>query len=190
MNTSINKNKNYSLIVLLISLFLITSCGLYKRSDVSDNPINDKDKREKNINEGKGITLGSLRNSGGGNFQFASSNPMWRATLEVLDFVPLANADYGGGIISTDWYYDDNSSNESLKITVQFLSNEIRVDGIKVSLFKKNCTTNNNCSVNKIDSDLNRELKMAILKKAAKIKNGDLKKTRKGKGKYKEAKTE
>jgi hypothetical protein len=115
---------------------------------------------------------------------------MWRATLEVLDFVPLANADYGGGIISTDWYYDDNSSNDSLKITVQFLSNEIRVDGIKVSLFKKNCTTNNNCSVNKIDSDLNRELKMAILKKAAKIKNGDLKKTRKGKGKYKEAKTE
>ena len=111
MNTSINKNKNYSLIVFLISLFLITSCGLYKRSDVSDNPINDKDKREKNINEGKGITLGSLRNSGGGNFQFASSNPMWRASLETLDFLPLSVVDYSGGLLITDWYSSESEAN-------------------------------------------------------------------------------
>ena len=176
MNTSINKNKNYSLIFFLISLFLITSCGLYKRSDVSDNPINDKDKREKNINEGKGITLGSLKNSGGGNFQFASSNPMWRATIEVLDFVPLTNVDYGGGIIVTDWYGDSASTNESIKIMVQFLSNEIRSDGIKINIYKKDCLSIGSCQTQILQTELNAEIKLAILKKAASLKKDTLKK--------------
>ena len=181
------RQKTYQLIFLLFSFYLITSCGLYKKANVKDFPINEKDKREKNVNEGRGMTIGNIKKGSGGNFEFATANEMWRATLDVLDFVPLATADYGGGIISTDWYSESNNLDESLKITVQFLTNEIRVDGLKVNIFKKNCD-NNNCVVNKVDSQLNDELKMAILKKATQLKTQDFKKSREGKGKYKEPK--
>ena len=188
MIVNVHEETNYFIILFIIMAFFLSSCGIYKRSDVKDNPVNDADKRAKNINEGRGITFGNLGKKGSGQFDFATSNEMWRATLEILDFVPLANADYGGGIINTDWYSENNSSNESLKISVQFLSNEIRVDGIKVNIFKKECTVDNNCSVNKINSELNRELKLAILKRAAQIQKGDQKKSREGSAPYKGAK--
>jgi len=187
MIINIYKKFNHLLVIFIIAAFSLNSCGIYKRSDVKDNPVNDKDKREKNINEGRGITFGG-KNARSGQFDFATSNAMWRATLEILDFVPLANADYGGGIINTDWYSENNSSNESLKISIQFLSNEIRVDGIKVNIFKKNCDVNNNCIVNKVNSELNGELKLAILKRATRIKKGDLKKSREGLPEYRSGK--
>ena len=167
----IYSKKNLILISLLIFL---SSCGLYKYSPVDENPINDADKREKNVREGKGVTLGG--NKGSGEFEFASSNEMWRATIQILDFVPLTNADYGGGIVITDWYSEDETLSEAIKITVQFLSNEIRVDGLDIKVYKKNCNSNQTCKVQKIDSEINQELKMAILTRAAEIKNEDGKK--------------
>ena len=103
---------------------------------------------------------------GGTNYQFASSNPMWRATLEILDFLPLANVDYSGGIITTDWYNEGTTSDESIKITVRFLTNEIRSDGIRIIVHKKRCNIQNKCTVKKISSALEHELQVAILKKA------------------------
>ena len=91
---------------------------------------------------------------------------MWRATLEILDFLPLANVDYSGGIITTDWYNEGTASDESIKITVRFLTNEIRSDGIRVIVHKKRCDINQNCVVKKISSTLEQELQVAILKKA------------------------
>ena len=171
-----------NLIIFSILLLLMNSCGIYKRSDVKDNPINEKDKREKNIDEGRGINLFKGKKSG--QFDFATSNEMWRATIEILDFVPLANVDYGGGIIITDWYSESNDGRESIKISIQFLSNEIRADGLKVQIFNKKCNVEQACKTEKIKSELNNEIKLAILKKAAKIKKGDLKKSREGKQPY------
>ena len=105
--------------------------------------------------------------SGKTNYQFASSNPMWRATLEILDFLPLANVDYSGGIITTDWYNEGTGSNESIKITIRFLTNEIRADGLKIIVHKKICNIQQKCSVRKITSALEDELQVAILRKAA-----------------------
>ena len=104
--------------------------------------------------------------SGGTSYQFASSNPMWRATLEILDFLPLSNVDYSGGIITTDWYNEGTSLDESLKITVRFLTNEIRSDGIRIIVHKKRCTVGQNCKITKITSAIEQELQVAILKKA------------------------
>ena len=159
-------------VLLLISLFFLNSCGAlaYKKADVEDYPINDSDKREKNMKEGRKITIGGGKKKGGGTFDFASSNEMWRAAIEVLDFVPLLNADYGGGIIITDWYSDNDDSNESIKISVQFLSNEIRSDALNVKIFNKKCGQDQNCVTSKVSSELNSEIKLAILKKAAFIK--------------------
>ena len=102
----------------------------------------------------------------GTSYQFASSNPMWRATLEILDFLPLANVDYSGGIITTDWYNEGTSFDESIKITVRFLTNEIRSDGLKIIVHKKRCNTQQTCQIVKISSALEHELQVAILKKA------------------------
>ena len=104
--------------------------------------------------------------SGQTNYQFASSNALWRATLEILDFLPLANVDYSGGIITTDWYNEGTSLDESIKITVRFLTNEIRSDGLKIIVHKKKCNIQQKCTVRKITSALEKEIQVAILKKA------------------------
>ena len=120
---------------------------------------------------------------GGGStsYQFASSIPMWRATLDILDFLPLANVDYSGGIITTDWYNEGTSSDESIKITVRFLTNEIRSDGLKIVVHKKRCNVQQRCAVKKISSNLEHELRVAILKKAILFE----KESSKGKKKFK-----
>ena len=101
---------------------------------------------------------------------------MWRASLEILDFVPLATVDYSGGVIITDWYSDDLNSDETIKIIVNFLSNEIRADGLKIKLYKKKCNQNQICKTQLLSSKINNEIKLAILKKAAQIKAQDTKK--------------
>lgn len=174
-------NKNYitsrllKIFNIICILLMLTSCGIYRSAPVSEVPVNDKDKRKKNMEEGRGITLFKNDKAGGGNFVFASSNPMWRATLSTLDFTPLSNVDYSGGIIITDWYSDENNNNKSIKISVKFLANEIRADGLEVDIFERNCNQNQNCITNKINSDLNQEIKVAILKRAAQIEKGDKK---------------
>ena len=163
---------NYIFSLLIASIFLLNSCGAlsYKKADVKDYPINDADKRAKNMKEGRKITFGGKNQQRGGKFDFASSNEMWRAAIEILDFVPLLNADYGGGIIITDWYSENQDVDESIKISVQFLSNEIRSDALEVKIYNKKCSDVQNCVTSKISSELNSEIKLAILKKAAFIK--------------------
>ena len=162
----------------VITLFLlslasiIASCGPLKPkyTDLRKIPGNPKDKRERNIKEGRGFrAMGMLEKKGSGNFEFASSNVMWRATLDLLDFTPLSNVDYSGGVIITDWF-NESSDQDPIKITIRFLANEVRADGLKVIIHKKICKKINDCKVVKIDSTLGQEIKLAILKKAAIMK--------------------
>ena len=153
----------------LIGFSLVSSCGIYKPVDARKVPANVNERVKKNLEEGRGTTLKSLVGGRKGettSYQFASSNPMWRATLEILDFLPLANVDYSGGIVTTDWYNEGTASNESIKITVRFLTNEIRSDGLKIIVHKKRCNIQQKCTVKKISSTLEQELRVAILKKA------------------------
>ena len=116
--------------------------------------------------EGKGLGGGMFgKKDGNTNFEFATSNPLWRATLDTLDFMVISSVDYAGGLIISDWY-SDNNPNEAIKITVRFLANEVRVDSLKISVHKKTCV-NSNCLVKKIDTDLTSNIREKILKKAA-----------------------
>ena len=157
----------FFLSTIIIFSFLY-SCGIYAPSDARKVSPNSKERVKKNLEEGKGISINKLMKggSGGTNYQFASSNPMWRATLEILDFLPLANVDYSGGIITTDWYNEGTALDESIKITVRFLTNEIRSDGIRIIVHKKRCNLEQNCKITKISSAIEQELQVAILKKA------------------------
>ena len=159
--------------ILFIFMFL-NSCGIYKYSDARKNPTNANERIKKNMEEGKGFRLGQLGKKDG-DFNFATSNPLWRASLDILDFAPLNNVDYAGGIIVTDWFVQKNSSDQ-VKITVKFLSNEIRADGIEIIIHKKKCSDINNCSIQKISSNLNNQIKLAILKKATILQSKDNKK--------------
>ena len=178
-------------LVILISISVIAgflnSCGIYQPSDARKVSPNSKERVKRNLEEGKGLSMKKLMGGAGGtNYQFASSNPMWRATLEILDFLPLSNVDYSGGIIITDWYNEGTSLDESIKITIRFLTNEVRSDGLRIIVHKKRCSVDQNCQITKISSSLEHELQVAILKKAVlfekefqkgkkKFKRGDLK---------------
>ena len=163
----IAKRMLFFLSTIIIFTFLY-SCGIYAPSDARKVSPNSKERVKKNLEEGKGFSINKMMKggSGGTNYQFASSNPMWRATLEILDFLPLANVDYSGGIITTDWYNEGTALDESIKITVRFLTNEIRSDGIRIIVHKKRCNIEQNCKITKISSAIEQELQVAILKKA------------------------
>jgi len=164
----------------IIILGFLSSCGLYAPSDARTVSPSSKERVKKNLEEGKGMSFGKMMDGRGSgtSYQFASSNPMWRATLEILDFLPLANVDYSGGIITTDWYSEGTSLDESIKITVRFLTNEIRSDGLRIIVHKKRCDIQQQCSIKKISSTLEQELQVAILKKAT-IFQRDYDKTKK-----------
>ena len=183
-----NQKKHIFAFIAIISLLLSTySCGIYKKTDAREVSPDPAVRVQKNISEGRGIKfgLGGKKNSGG-NFDFASSNELWRAALEILDFLPLDNLDYAGGIIITDWYSEGMDNNESIKITVKFLSNEIRADGIDVTVHKRACNANlSNCQTTKIQSSLEEEITTAILRKAAFLKkNSKEKKVKEHKKKF------
>jgi len=157
------------IIFLLISSALMTSCGpfKYKKVDARDIPTRGEDRVKKNIEEGRAFRLqDTLGGKKGGTFDFASSNELWRASLDTIDFMPLISASYSGGTIITDWYSEQNS-NESIKISIRFLTNEIRADALDIKVFKKVCPNLNQCQTIETGNELIKELKNSILRKAA-----------------------
>ena len=161
--------KKYLLIILLLFAYSCAVPQALKPKKVDPGtPVNADDRARKNIEEGRGISLkGAIDKNKKTTFQFSSSNPLWRASLETIDFMPLATVDYSGGIIITDWYTDTSNPKEAIKITLRFLSNEIRSNSIKVIVHNKKCSPTQNCTVSEIDSNIKFELQKSILSKAS-----------------------
>ena len=162
----INFVKKY--LFLYVSLILLlNSCANLPGGDARKNPPQPELRVKKNLEEGKGFRLDSaLGGNKSTNFEFASSNELWRASLDIIDFMPLLSANYSGGIIITDWYSEKNS-NDSVKITIRFLSNEIRSDAVNIKVFYKKCDLNMKCLVSENNGNIKNQLKKEILKKAA-----------------------
>jgi len=155
---------------LFISSFFLNSCnGKLPGGDARKFPDDPKLRVKKNLEEGRGFRLseglGGIK--GGGTFEFASSNDLWRASLDTIDFMPLASVNYSGGIIITDWYSTDPSSNGSIKISIRFLTNEIRSDSLDIKVFNRKCLKLLNCVITEKKGNLINELKSKILKTAA-----------------------
>ncbi len=172
------KNFKHQLLntIILSILLIFTSCDKNKKFD-PNRPIGAEGKRKKNIEEGRGASIGTILGGvGGTNYEFSSSNPMWRASLETLDFLPLTTVDYSGGVIITDWYSENNNL-EAIKISIRFLSNEIRSDSVKIIIHKKTCTNNLSCTTSLLKTtSISDELRSTILKKAALYQKTDKKK--------------
>tara|TARA_B100000795_G_scaffold200963_1_gene154706 strand:+ start:224 stop:772 length:549 start_codon:yes stop_codon:yes gene_type:complete len=157
---------NFTKIAVFALFLILNSCaGGMPGGDARKNSPDPKERVKKNLETGKGFRLNNLLDKGG-NFEFASSNELWRASLDTLGFMPLVSANYSGGIIITDWY-SENKKSDYIKITLRFLSNEVRSDAIDIKIFYKNCDTLMNCTTTERDNELKKELKKEILKKAA-----------------------
>ena len=159
--------------IFLIFLILLNSCGknFFRGADARKVSPDPRERVQKNLEEGKGFRLNDAIKKGAGigrgNFEFASSNELWRASLDIIEFMPLTSANYSGGIIITDWYSNNTNPNETIKITIRFLSNEIRSDSLDVDVFYKTCIATNNCKINKQEGQLKKEITKQILAKAA-----------------------
>ena len=158
---------NYWILIIFLPFFL-TACGGKFGSDARKVSPDPKERVRKNLEEGRGFRLNDLtKGSKGTTYEFASSNELWRASLDTIDFMPLATANYNGGIIVTDWYSESQNSGETVKITIRFLSNEVRSDALDVKVFYKKCDTVLNCKITETKGKLKNELTKSILKKAA-----------------------
>jgi hypothetical protein len=172
--------KHYIFIIIL----LIIGCS--KSDPVTGEKViidpNPERRAAKIRDEGGGI-FGDInkigKNSGGTTFEFATSNVLWRATLKSLDFLPLANVDYVGGVIVYDWYSDDKNPQEQIKVSVQFLSNELRTDAIKINTNKRMCDSSNKCQNLLVDKNFNESIKENIITLARSLKIQETKKDKK-----------
>ena len=179
-----------TVVFFVIASFTLNACnGKLPGADARKFPADPKERVEQNMKAGKGFRLSdSINNSrsrGSGNFEFASSNELWRATLDILDFMPLASVNYSGGIIITDWYSDNETPNESIKVSVRFLTNEIRSDAIDIKVFTKSCSNTINCTIFESNKNIIQELRKEILKQATLYKEQSLEKIKEENKDYK-----
>ena len=153
----------------MLSIFLTSCGGKLGGSDARKISPDPKARVKKNLEEGRGFRLNNMINKGssGTNYEFASSNELWRASLDTIDFMPLTTANYNGGIIVTDWYTEDQEIGESIKITIRFLTNEVRSDALSIKVFYKKCESTLDCKISESKGVLKEELTRSILKKAA-----------------------
>ena len=163
--------KNYLHILFILLILGCTSAPIDpvtgERVLIEPNP----NKRAKEFSEKGGGLFGDIGKRNDVNkFDFATSNVLWKATLKSLDFLPLVNADYSGGIIIYDWYSDNINSKEQIKISVKFLNNEIRSDSIQITAFKKICENLEKCSTQKLDSNFSNQIKETIISSARTMK--------------------
>jgi hypothetical protein len=172
--------------LLIITLFSLMTVNCSKTDPVTGEKVLievDPDKKAREFRDRGGGIFGDInkigKSSGGGTFEFASSNVLWRATLKSLDFLPLLNADYSGGIIIYDWYSQTNNPKEQIKISVQFLNNELRSDSIKITAHKKICETIERCSNSTLDQNFGNSIKDSIIASARILKIEEAKKEKK-----------
>ena len=159
-------NKFTKILIIPVILSFLNSCGL-PGGDARTVVVDGKARAKKNAEEGKGFRLmDAIGKNGGTTFEFASSNELWRASLDTIDFMPLTTANYSGGIIVTDWYSDGQNPNETIKVTIRFLTNEIRSDALDLKIFYKSCNKSNQCVTVQKKGNLVNEFKKQILKKA------------------------
>ena len=162
--------KIITLAISVICLIFLSGCEAlkYKKVSAKDFPADPKERIKKNMEEGRGFRVMGGNNSRGTTYSFATSNPLWRATLDSLDFMPLVSANYSGGIVVTDWYSESSTPLESIKISIRFLTNEIRSDALDINVFYKECSQDlTNCKVTQKDNELVSEITLSILKKAS-----------------------
>ena len=168
-----------NLFFLSFLIIILNSCKNNEKKDgITGNQekLENPDERARNFADKNPITLFKDSKDKNTNFEFGTSNVLWRASLKTIDFIPLATVDYSGGIIITDWYSEGKLNKEQIKIQIRFVSTELRSESIQVISYKKICETNNECLNIAGNENFNREIKDLIINTARQIKIEESKK--------------
>jgi len=168
-----------NLFFLSFLIIILSSCKNNEKKDgITGNQekLENPDERARNFADKNPITLFKDSKDKNTNFEFGTSNVLWRASLKTIDFIPLATVDYSGGIIITDWYSEGKLNKEQIKIQIRFVSTELRSESIQVISYKKICETNNECLNIAGNENFNREIKDLIINTARQIKIEESKK--------------
>ena len=179
-------NLFFVVFTIFASLILTNSCSLEDADIVRAPPPEDlviKRERERREALGAGdeesfvgnlfkdITgLGKEEKSTGTGTGVAVNTFLWRASLDALSFMPLLSADPFGGVIITDWYSSSPTSKEKFKVVTYILDKDLRVDALKVSVFKRQQNDDGDWVDIKGSSTLKSKIEDAILTKARKYK--------------------
>jgi len=160
--------------ILLIIFFFTYNCSSNNKKAEDDKGYIETDARiraEKAREKGGGL-MGIIEgNKAQNTVNFATTNVLWKATLKTLDFLPLITSDYSGGILAFDWYSENLNSDEQIKITVKFLSNELRSESIEIVSHKKVCgKINEKCTTSLLSNNFSNEIKVKIITTARLIK--------------------
>ena len=174
------KNNFTSLTLNILLIALLFNCT---KTDPSTGEkvlmeVDPRKRAEKAVEQGGGIFGNVMRggNQTGAIPNFANSNVLWKATLKSLEFLPLANTDYAGGLIIYDWYSQENNPQEQIKLSIRFLSDELRSDSVSIIAHKKVCDNFNKCSNAKVDQQFIDTIKENIIASARKLKIEEAKK--------------
>jgi hypothetical protein len=169
--------------LLIISIILLSlSCS--KTDPVTGEKIiiePDPAKKARDAAARGGGLFGEIggQKSSGQTLNFGTSNVLWRATLKSLDFLPLVSSDYSGGILIYDWYSQANNPKEQIKISVQFLNNELKSDSVKITAHKRICENVDKCSNLIVEQKFIDTVKDNIITVARSIKIEEAKKEKK-----------
>lgn len=99
---------------------------------------------------------------------------LWSASLDTINFMPLADADPYGGVIVTDWYSNPNAPDERFKATIYILDSRLRADGLKVAVFREKKDDKGNWVSAKVDPATGIQIENAILARARELKVSSL----------------
>ena len=150
--------------IFMVAALALSACSMFRGDDNSGSRADD------NAGRGGGVTVGG--GGGGGGRRDAGigvNSYLWRASLDTLNFMPLASADPFGGVIITDWYSAPTTPNERFKATVYILDTRLRADALNVSIFRQ--TNNNGAWADAtVDPDTEVQIENAILSRARELR--------------------
>src|SRR5215475_1327492 len=173
------------LVVLPAFALVLSACSGGTSSGLEDDSRHGTKRQAKNnINQG---LAGRNRDEGslfgpGGLFGTKANNKqedngtgvavnayLWRASLDTINFIPLASADPFGGVIITDWYTPTETPNERMKVQVTILDRDLRADGVRVSVFKQTTTAKGWVDA-QVDPRTSIDIENAILTRARQLR--------------------
>ena len=169
------------IILYIMLLGLLSACDSLgiEGGDTSQYPQRKKLDRAEDRGSltGDGLLVigGDSQEDESGNSPIGVNAYLWRATLDTLAFMPLTSADPFGGVIITDWYEDPKARGERFKVTALILGRSLRVDGLKVSLFKQHYdTVQGGWRDVEVEEKLERKLEDTILTRARQLRVKDI----------------
>ena len=179
------KNKyTKPLLSLVLTSFVLAGCSVFSGASVDSKsyPSSDREEqRKERQNRGSltgegGLTIFGGKEddvSGGAGAGIGINSYLWRATLDTLSFMPLAQADPFGGVIITDWYQNPEAQNEQFKLNVLILDQRLRTNALKVSVFRRIKNRAGQWEDSPSGSEVARELEDKILTRARELRIAD-----------------